>query len=498
MDIRHDIDDAGLKKAFGLQRFNEGSALAGKGAVAALRDVYPGITVRIVSDSDGDHTVLRRHRANGIDLLDCDCLEDKCKHIAAVLAFPEKAGSIPEDDPELIEELEEEIDCIADDILEDPDYDEEVNCYEDWEKERYDIEDYNHDVEYEHTKDVLGRIVCEVADPNVAILLIDRLLTSLSKLEYDNDGADDAFREREADVCTLFTQATPETIAEILKNKHYNAKHLYTRCLKHVPRERLDQAYPLLDSSSKLSDNALEMQFERGDYDAYIRCSSQTTDAIFRVVQHLDAERSADASKYAGMLVGCKNSCYRERAARTLSAHGYKEDAAKLYLKMFEDSHKYIDFDNARTNSTKIDTEDLLDDLAGKTFARKSYDNEALKTLVLAGRASDVDRYVKKIGFAPPRDYRDYDCREIETISRALISKGFGESAAILGRGLIELRLRVKNADRYGDAVQMMKTMDQDKRYEELDEPHSVFKARLKTEYPKMRKFWGLYEGTWH
>ncbi len=497
MDIRHGIDDAGLKKAFGLQRFNEGSALAGKGAVSAPRGVYPGISVYVVSDSDGDHTVLRRLRASKVDLLDCDCLEDKCRYIVAVLASPKSPGSIPEDNPEIIEEIEEEIDCIADDILEDPDYDEEVNCYEDWEKERYDIEDYNHDVEYEHTSEVLRRIVCEVADPNAAILLIDKLLTSLSKLEYDNGGADDAFYERETDICTLFTQATPETIAKILKNTHYGAKRLYTKCLKHVPRERLDQAYPLLDGSSKLSDNALEMQFERGDYDAYIRCSSRTVDAIFRVVEHLDAERSADASKYAGMLVGCKSVYCGEKVARTLSTHGYKEDAAKLYLEMFEKSHKFADFDNVRLNSTKIDTEKLLDDLARKTFARDSYDNEALKTLVLAGRASDVDRYIRKTGFVPQHGYKEYDCREIETISRALISRGFGESAAILGRGLIELRLTVKDAQRYGDAVQMMKTMDQDKRYEELEEPHSAFRARMRVEYPKVRKFWGLYEGTW-
>ncbi len=102
------------------------------------------------------------------------------------------------------------------------------------------------------------------------------------------------------------------------------------------------------------------------------------------------------------------------------------------------------------------------------------------------------------MGFVPPRDYKDYDCRSIPDISRALIFRGFGESAAIVGRGLILLRLTVKNPDRYGDAVEMMKIMDQDKRYEALDPPHSVFKTQLRAEYSRFYKFWGLYSGTWH
>ncbi len=496
MDIRHGIDDAGLRELFGLQAFNQGSDLASKGAVSAPRDVYPGIAVYVVSDPDGrDYTVLRRLHTNKVDLLDCDCPDKKCRHIVAVLRHPEEdSDAVEEDDPELIEELEEIIDGIADDITGDPDYDEEANYYDDW----YNADDCNHDVEYEHTVDILGRIVCEVADPDTAVILIDRLLSSLSKMEYDNDGVDDAFSECDADICTLFTQIGPETIARILKNRSYSAQRLYKEYLSHVPRGRMDQAYPLLDDSSVLSDNALEMQFERGDYDAYIRCSSQTTDAIFRVVAHLDAERNESAARYAGMLAECKDGYRMEKSALILASHGYREEAAQLYLKLFSTSHKFADFDNVKMNTAKIDTEALLDDLAGKTFAREEYDNEALKTLVLAGRASDVDRYIRKVGFAPIHGYKYYDCRGIQTISRALIARGFGESAAILGRGLIELRLTLKDAKCYDDAVEMMKTMDEDERFEGLKEPHSAFKARMKAEYPKVRKFWGLYQGTWH
>ncbi len=498
MDVRHDIDDAGLKKAFGLQTFNAGSALAGNGAVSAPRDVYPGITVYVVSDSDGDHSVLRRLRANRVDLLDCDCSEDRCKHIvAALLSSEEKRASRSEVDPEVLEGIQNLIESIVEDIIEDPDYDEDANYYEDWELEKYGLTNDNYDVEYSHTNDAIEKVIHEIDDPDIAVLLIDDLLSNLSKLEYDNDGVEYAFFEHESDICTLFSQATPETISKILKNRSYPAEMLYETYLEHVPKRRLDEAYLFLGDAPKLGEKGLEMQFERGDYDAYIRSSSRTTEAIIRVIEHLDAERSDSVSKYAELLKECPGISTNETAAKLLSQHGYKEEAAEIYQNLFLRSHRYEYFSFMKMNSERIDAEKMLDELAEDAFSSDCFDNVALSTLIRGGRASDVDRYIKKNGFVPKRNYRDYDCWDIPGICSAMLSRGFVESAAILGRGLIHLRLRVKDADRYGDAVEMMRFMDSEGRFEELDEPHSVFKARLKTEYPKMRKFWGLYEGTW-
>ncbi len=151
-----------------------------------------------------------------------------------------------------------------------------------------------------------------------------------------------------------------------------------------------------------------------------------------------------------------------------------------------------------KINTSRIDTERLLDNLTSTVLSHENFDNDGLETLIMEGRATDVDRYIKKTGFAPSRNFKDYDCHKILDICDALVYRGFVESAAILGRGLILLRLNVKNADRYQDAVVMLQYMDRESRFEGLDEPHSRFKLRLQEEFPKMRKFWGLYTGTWN
>lgn len=73
MDIRSGIDDAGLKRLFGLLSYNKSTTLLNNGAVSPPNEVYPGITVYLISDPDGaKHVVLRRCRSNGDELLDCD------------------------------------------------------------------------------------------------------------------------------------------------------------------------------------------------------------------------------------------------------------------------------------------------------------------------------------------------------------------------------------------------------------------------------------------
>ena len=502
MDIRSGIDDAGLKRLFGLLSYNKSTTLLNNGAVSPPNEVHPGITVYLISDPDGaEHVVLRRCRSNGDELLDCDCANEGCEHIAAVLLSDLNSHTAEEaTDSELIRELEDLIDSIVDDILDDPDYDEEANYYDDWHYGKYDLDDenYNYEVEHDHTKAVLDRIIYEITEPNATILLIDRLLMRLSTMEYDNGGVYEAFDEHGSDIYTLFAETGPETIAEVLKNRDHYAQTLYRESLKHVPKETIERAYQLLDDSSELGEVALKMKFDRGDYESYIRSSSDKLDAIIRVVRKLDAENDDSAAKYAGMLIGYDGTSKDQRAARLLSSHGYKEEAADIYLNLFLMSHKHDDFQSMKINTSRIDTERLLDNLASTVLSHENFDNDGLETLILEGRATDVDRYIKKTGFAPSRNFKDYDCHKILDICDALVYRGFVESAAILGRGLILLRLNVKNADRYQDAVVMLQYMDRESRFEGLDEPHSRFKLRLQEEFPKMRKFWGLYTGTWN
>ena len=237
----------------------------------------------------------------------------------------------------------------------------------------------------------------------------------------------------------------------------------------------------------------------RRDYDAYIRSSSNKIDAIMQVIRQLDSIQgdSESASSYAGMLVGCDDDYRKGTVADVLSKHGYRSEAAKLYLDMFRKSHKYEHLQSYRDNADDADSSSILDDLASETFSKDQYDVEALRTIVLDGRGADAERYICKVGFAPRRIYGIHDLTGISGLCRLLCSRGFIESAAVLGRGLIRMRLNIKDPDCYQDAVDMLRYMDGESGFENAVEPHSAFKRSLKEQYPKMRKFWGMYEGTW-
>ena len=498
MKLDPSMSDSDLRRIFGLQVFVEGKLIVEEGLVSPPEEVHPSIHIQSVHCRDGSsHTVLIRDYADGNTLYDCDCGSDKCCHIVAILLSEDDESVADGSEEDLIERIDSMIDSVTYDIVSDPDYDDDANYYEDWEINKYGLENYNDDIEYEHVNGILTKILCDIGDPDQSMMLMDKLMRCLSSLEFDNGGADRAFSEHKSDIASLFERISLETLAKIMGNTTFNAKLVYGPHIDNISQKRLDEAYALLDEESRLCDRALEMQFEKGDYDAYIRCSFRKLDAIIRVVEHLDSINDDSVSGYAGMLAGCDAGSREKTVADILSVHGYRSEAAKLYLKMFWSSHKYEYLQSYRANADDGESSKIVDDLASMTFSKDHYDVQALSTLVLDGRGADVERYICRVGFVPRRSYRDYDCSGILGLCRLLYSKGFIESAAVLGRGLILLRLDVKDANSYQDAVDMLKYMDGESGFEGAAVPHSVFRTSLKTEYPKVRKFWGLYDGTW-
>ena len=498
MKLDPSMGDSELRKMFGLKIYEEERRLVKEGRVSPPEEAHPSIAIRsVLCDGGSSHEVLIRDYGNGKMLFDCDCGTDACSHIAAVLL----SDSVPDDaedcDGHTAEKISALIDRVAEDIVGDPDYDDEANYYDDWEIDKYDLENYNGDVEYEHVKDILNVILFDMDDPDASILLIDDLIRSLSRLEFDNGGADKAFSEHRSDISSAFERISPKTLARIMGNTTFDARMVFEPLMEALPRERLDEAYAYLGNDSRLCDKALDMQFERCDYDAYIRCSPDRFDAIVRTVVQLDRLGDDSASRYAGMLIGCGKRGYERKAADILSSHGYRNEAAELYLEIFDSSHRYEDLRSYRDNSGDADISPILDRLVSETLSRNEYDVPAMRTLVLNGRGTDVDDYILKRMFSPRMMYGRYDCSEIPALCSLLLSRGFVDSAAKMGRGMIKLRLDLKDPDNYQDAVEMLMYMDREKEFENAKESHSSFKSRLRTDYPKMRKFWGLYEGTW-
>lgn len=497
MMIDGPVNETILRKEFGLQLYDEGIAIAQHDGVSLHTEITQSIRLYSVRDRNSEHLVLVRDHAGGRIMLDCDCEDGKCGHMVAALMSSTSVKPADECDPAVITELEEKISTIVEDIISDPDYDDDANYYDDWEIRKYDLENDNYDVEFDHVSKLLGRILNEIGNPDTAVLLIDTMLTELSDMEFDNGGVNSAISKYDSDISTLFTHISPETIALVLENDTYYAEICYERYLEHVSRKRMDEAYVLLDNSISQSDAALEMHFDRRDFDSYIGCSKLKRDAIVRVVRFLDDEGDDSAKRYAGMLVDHTNGFDDTTAAEMLSDHGFKEEAARMYKAMFKSSHRYSDYENMCRNTESIDTDGLICELASATFSRDTYDIPALLTLVCTGRAKDVADYVLKKGYVPKRTYKYIECRGTGELCEKLIDNGFPEAAATVGRGLIELRLNVKDPNCYTDAVDMLKFMDSDDRFEKIAKPHSEFYRDLKENYPKMRKFWGLYNGTW-
>ncbi|MGN0097994.1 MAG: hypothetical protein ACI38Y_01535 [Candidatus Methanomethylophilaceae archaeon] len=493
--------ESDLRRLFGLQIYEDAEAIGRKKLITGNTDLGGRISIRTVSENGDDHVVLIRRYPQYI-MLDCDCSPHKCIHIAAALIdelHNEENIDENEDDEEIIDDLESRIEDLVSDITEDSDYDEDANYYEDWEIRKYGLENNNDEVEYDYTRSLIKDIVSEVSDPDTAILLLDDLITAISKMEFDNGGFERAFDECKDDIRNLFTHIGKDTLTEILKNRSYMADSIYKEHLKAVPGKVREDSYSVILKDGDVGNNAKEMFFENGDYERYIESCDNRTDSIIRVVDKLRSDGNmTKASHFAAMLIGRSDWYGDKKIADTLSANGYREEAAEIYLRIFERSPSDELISLIEKNSKKLDTQEILRKLMDRTAGSPDYNISTLICLTDNGCASDVDGYIRDVGFSPRKQtFGSIDASLLRTLCSKLLEKGFPESSAILGRGHILSILKSKDSDRYSEAVSTLRFMDSKVEFETLPINHSAFKNGLRMDYPKLRKFWGLYNGTW-
>jgi len=134
------MDRYRLQSFYGIGEYRKGEALL-KDKKMTPYDLGHGITLYAI----GEHEVIiRTYRDDPEPLYDCTCRRDMCEHMAAVDIWMCPPDDTPvHDDDSVIEELKKMTDSIHDRVCSNPDYDEDYNCYEDWEIEKYDIDVHN-------------------------------------------------------------------------------------------------------------------------------------------------------------------------------------------------------------------------------------------------------------------------------------------------------------------------------------------------------------------
>lgn len=498
MYIGSDFDDYRIRKDFGIEGYERAVGLASDTDAMMTEEIHPGVYIITVRDGDSSFKVLRRDHSDRRILLDCDCGSEACAHIAAVLIRDLESIAPYEDDEEFIEDIRERIGTFASDVLGDPDYDEDANHYDYWEIEKYGLSNDNDEVEHSHTDDILSDIIFGIGDPDTAVTLIGELLESMGGLEYDNGGFERAFRDHDKDLKRLFSHINGDTFAALTRCRGYIASVICERYREYVQESARNDAYESLKGDDDVSEYGKRIIFERGDYEIYVEKNRGSVESIVRVIDEL--ERNGDterASGFAHMLVGKDGGHYNMKMSAIMSRYGLGDEASQLNLKLLRETYSQVYVDRIKDESKTVDIDAELDRIMAEIASEETYPTHALVCLAGNGRSGDVDRYLKKVGYSPNRDIRFMDHDSSADLCKVLEKNGFPESAAIVGRGLIRLRLDAKDPGRYGDAAEMLRIMDGMESMEGLKVGHSEFRSQLQQEYPNLRKFWGLYKGTW-
>ncbi len=238
--------------------------------------------------------------------------------------------------------------------------------------------------------------------------------------------------------------------------------------------------------------------FEKGDYETYVEKNHGSVESIVRVIGELERKGDTErASAFARMLVGKDGGHYNMKMSAIMSRYGLGDEASEINLRLLHKTYSQVYVDRIRDESKTVDIDAELDRIMAETASEKTFSPHVLVCLAGNGHSGDVDRYLKKVGYSPNNDIRFMDHDSSMELCKVLEENGFPESAAIVGRGLIRLRLDAEDPDRYGDAAEMLRIMDGMESMEGLEVGHSEFRSQLQQEYPDLRKFWGLYKGTW-
>lgn len=493
--------DYELRKLLGNDSYEEGSELVSSGKVSDPISLDYGMTAFRIDDGGRIRTVITREYGDGRPrLYDCDCTGKNCSHVAAVMIKEEQeAGEDIEDDQEVIEEIETMIDTLLEDIASDDYYDEDANYYEDWEIHKYGLENNNDEVEEHYTSRICDCICTDISEPNNAILLFHRLNAAIGKTEYDNGGFDNALECCDGAISAAFSCVRPEVLAEVLSEDTDYRGSWAEPYLDQVPAEIMAQAMGIMENSTgPLSKTVRKLLFQEGKYERFISSREPNLNDLIDVMKELKSKGDTDSLKaFAERLDGLRADCYNwQKFAWAYRAAGMEEKALEICADLF-----IKDPTQDLLNEISILDKDRCQPLLAQAIERHS-ESMAVSMMVLFasnGHADDVNRYIITKNAWPELTYdkRKYSLSGYLPLCRALTEHGFTETAGRIGRTIVKIRLEMKVSDSYQDAVDMMKLMDRYEEFETLNPPHSVYKRDLRESTRTMRKFWGMYDGTW-
>ena len=497
------MDEFELRKLLGNESFDRGMKLVSSGCVKDAVDIGYGLSVIPVTCGGQKFDVVVREYANGHPhLYDCECCEKGCDHLAAAKIKNELADKCekPRDDEEAIEDIEEMIDCLLDDIREDREYDEEANYYEEWEIRKYGLEPHNNEIEEYYTGEICARITEDVSDPDDTVILFHKLQMQIQESEYDNGGFDSALRGYSDKISSAFRLISPETLVSVLSENRGYRSCWADEYLEYVPKEVRDLAEKaMMESSGPLSRSMRQQLLEKGAYERFLSSSSPNLDDLLKVLSELSKRgRTDEAKSFAEKLSDFDVTGYSWfKIVEGYKLAGMKEKALAICQKLFlEDPREEIlrrvkELDN---NSSRA----MVDE------AFESYkDSMTVKQMVLFaknGHVKEVEEYMVRKKLKPtygPGWIRDNEFPEYVELAYIFARNDLYESAGAIAREIISTRLHIKDSNRYNDAVDMLRLMDTYGGFEHLELPHSQYKTDLRARTKTMRKFWGLYDGTW-
>ena len=494
------MNEFDIRKSIGTNVYDQGKILVNSCSVKKVSEPARGVEI---FESEGHIVIYRNYGGRKEPLYDCDCPDRSCAHIASVMILQNSSTcEITKDDPAAIERIEGLIDNIANDVLNDEYYDEEANYYEDWEIEEYDIENNNEEIEYDYTYAICRHIVNEVKEPTNVILLFDRLHTRVDEdFEYDNGGFDKAFDLFDQHLSAAFHYATPEMVSELLSRGDRYSAPWAMRFIKELPKETYDAAYQIGKRNHVNSYAMLEEMFERGDYEDYVESSTEKDQAMLRVGNELLKEGEIErASRICSALADSDcNRCNIKEIAKLLSVIGKKEDAARFYYRLFIDRPCEEYMRSVMANDPNYTKSVMLDVAERRTRGIQGYDFDLLSFLTKNGRDGFVSELISSVGFPYEIKYgmARPDFKGACGLCESLADKGRFEESAFIARRIIGYRLEAKDSKSYEDGAKLLKFMDSRDGFEDIDIPHSVYLKNLKIDHPTMRKFWGLYNGTY-
>ncbi len=459
-----------LERMLGRPLYEEGLALAD--CVSDPVDIGDGMMKVTVSEPrvKRQHAVVWRDRDGAPVKYACGCdSEGPCRHVAAALVkiFGQDAA-----DAEARKTVE--ADRIATRISK-------------LDTDGWIYEDDGYDVLTDQVMELCDSIfeTFGYSDPR-AVRLFDALYR---RIGYDHPDAEAVLDARSPMLSDVVRLMPASELARMMSGEGVSWLFGFA---SEVPRttfeEILDEHRDIVDD-----DNLAETAYVLGRYDEYISIKGNSAEGMMRCVRSAVASgREEDAARFASLLSVADISAKERREAdsllRSLGMGGLKTGTA-----MSEFLRRPSERTLEAAEGTEGWSEDMLIDRAWSEMVSKRVPTpEELRFFVDMGKAEEVDEYIVDGGSSGMLT-RGCDLGEIGWLFNVLIYRGLFESAAVLGRGAVEIAL--KDWTMYGLGAQILWAMDNNRGFENVSVPHSRYMEELRRKYGSRKKFWSAFKG---